>query len=163
MHSRRGAIGKIRTNFTSFEDVLIFAQIVFLITLLPLIMKLLSLPALLKMLTPEYRKGKSGEMEEKIIKYTDYIFSRNFWIYRTTCLKRSLILYHFLRKDGINVQLCFGVRYSNKPASAGDKELEGHAWLMYEGDMYLENNVDAASTYKVTYCFPSDAEGEQNA
>jgi len=155
--SRIAAIEKIRTNFSSLQDVWIFVQVFFLVTLLPLLMKILSLPRLMEMMTPNHVNNAINEMQDRIVKYADYILSRNFWIYRTTCLKRSLVLYHFLRKYGINVQLCFGVRYNNKLTDSEAKELLGHAWLIYDGDMYLEQNVDAARTYKATYCFPSES------
>jgi hypothetical protein len=117
-------------------------------------MKFLSLPRLMKLITPDPVDVEMNEMQDKIVKYSDYILSRNVWIYSTTCLKRSLVLYHFLRKYGINVQLCFGIRYSNKSKSLEEKKLEGHAWLMYDGAIYLEKNIDETKGCTTTYCFP---------
>jgi hypothetical protein len=31
------------------------------------------------------------------------------------------------------------------------QELEGHAWLMYNGDIFLEENTDMIKTYTKTY------------
>jgi hypothetical protein len=152
-------IKKIRGNFDSLGDVLLFMQIFFLITLLPFLIKLFSVPQLMKTLTPYARKSNrkrdSEELSDKIVKYTDYILSRNFWMYRSTCLKRSLVLYHFLRKAGIITQICFGVRYKEDPAGMRrKKKIEGHAWLLHSGDIFLETNSEMTKTYTMTYCFP---------
>lgn len=150
-----GIIRKIKTNFSSFEEIELFIQIFLLVTILPLLVRFLSIPKLMKVLTPGgvkiYESHKQEKMKDKIVKFTDYILSRNLWIYRTICLKRSLVLYHFLRKIGITVHICFGVRLPNKESK--DK-LEGHAWLLYYGDIYLEKNVEMTRSYKITYSFP---------
>ena len=93
--------------------------------------------------------------KNKVVKFTDYILSRNVWIYRSTCLKRTLVLYHFLRKLGVNVHICFGIRYKeNLSDREAKKKPEGHAWLLYKGDIFLERNVEVTKTYKLTYRFP---------
>ncbi|HZX14865.1 MAG TPA: lasso peptide biosynthesis protein, partial [Thermodesulfobacteriota bacterium] len=119
-------VRKIRANFNSFENVELFIQIFILLTVLPLLIKLLSLPRLMKLLTPNDVKvlnnQDSKSIKEKVVKYTGYILSRNFWIYKAICWKRALVLYHFLRKAGVNVQICFGVRLPNIEAK---DELEG--------------------------------------
>lgn len=43
-----------------------------------------------------------------------------------TCLRRSLVLQRFLRREGIETELRFGVRKT-------DGGLEAHAWLEHEG------------------------------
>ncbi len=89
--------------------------------------------------------------KNKIVRFTDYIFGSNLCIYQPTCLKRSLVLYHFLRKAGFSVRICFGVRF---PSKEEKNKLEGHAWLVYNGEMFLEKSVETTKTYKITYCFP---------
>lgn len=161
MNRQTGIIGKIKDNFSSFEDIWLFTQIFFLITALPAMVRFLSLLKLMNVFTPRNVKGyqnlKMEKSRDKIVKFTDYILSRNFLIYKTTCLKRSLVLYHFLRKMGINVHICFGVRYrynEKLPGREAKKGLEGHAWLLYKGGIILERNVDITETYTMTYCFP---------
>ncbi len=117
----------------------------------------------MKVITPRdlkvYKNLDLEKSKDKVVKFTDYILSRNLWIYKTKCLKRSLVLYHFLRKLGINVHICFGVRYNEKlPNGEAKKKLEGHAWLLYKGDIFLEKNIEMAKNYKVTYCFPEGRE-----
>jgi len=152
-------IRKFRLNFDSIDELLLFFQIFFLITILPFLIKLLSMPQLMKTLTPETKKF-NGELncrklQDKIVKYTDYILSRNFWVYKSSCLKRSLTLYHFLRKLGIDIQICFGIRYKKFFAGGGGKKkIEGHAWLLHNGEVFLEPNEEMIITYKMTYFFP---------
>jgi hypothetical protein len=47
-------------------------------------------------------------------------------VYKATCLRRSLLVWWFLRREGIQSRICFGVRTSH------DK-LEAHAWVEYHG------------------------------
>jgi hypothetical protein len=148
-------IRKIRTNFNSVEDVWLFISILLLVTVLPFPIKFLSLPTLLRILTPLEPKAHRGRnletIKNKMVKFTDYIFGSNLCIYQPTCLKRSLVLYHFLRKAGFSVHICFGVRFPNKEEK---NRLEGHAWLVYNGEVFLEKSIEMTKTYKVTYCFP---------
>jgi hypothetical protein len=153
------SIRTIQSVIDSREDVLLFLQIFLLATVLPLLVKILSIPGLMKIITP--RNPKSGIIIDldgirgKIEKYTDYILGIDCWIYKVSCLKRSLLLYSFLRKYGINVSVCFGVKYK-KELSGGtnEKQVDGHAWLLYKGDIYLEKNIHVTKTYTMTYCYP---------
>ena len=158
MSKETSILRKIRLNFGSFKDIWLFIQIFLLITLLPAMLSLFSLPMLMKMLTPRdlrVCKDQDSESRDKIVKFADYLLNRNFWIFRSTCLKRSLILYHFLRKLGINLHVCFGVKYNGKlPDRKTQKKLEGHAWLFYNGNIFLERNAEVTKTYKLTYFFP---------
>jgi transglutaminase superfamily protein len=43
-------------------------------------------------------------------------------IYKATCLRRSLLLWWFLREEGIHSEICFGVRLV-------DQQLQAHAWV----------------------------------
>jgi len=158
MSKETSILRKIRLNFGSFKDIWLFIRIFLLITLLPAMLRLFSLPMLMKMLTPRdlrVCKDQDSESRDKIVKFADYLLNRNFWIFRSTCLKRSLILYHFLRKLGINLHVCFGVKYNGKlPDRKTQKKLEGHAWLFYNGNIFLERNAEVTKTYKLTYFFP---------
>ena len=159
MSKETSILRKIRLNFGSFKDIWLFIRIFLLITLLPAMLRLLSFPRLMKVLTPRdlqaYKSSDPERSKDKTVKFTDYILNRNFWIYKSTCLKRSLILYHFLRKLGINLHVCFGVKYNGKsPDRKTQKKLEGHAWLFYNGNIFLERNAEVTKTYKLTYFFP---------
>lgn len=158
-------IKRFRLNFNSFYEVLLFLQIFSLITILPFLIKLLTLPQLMKILTPQVKNFNSKlnyqALKDKIIKYTDYILSGNFWMYKSTCLNRSLILYHFFCKLDIDIQICFGIRYKKRSDDTmGKKIIEGHAWLLHNGEFVSEANSEMTRTYKTTYCFPEKYENK---
>jgi len=153
-------VNKIKNNFYSLRDIWLFISIILGTIVLPLMVKFLPLPRMMQVITPASTKRYNvlcdGSTKEKIIKYTDYILNRNFFIWRDTCLKRSLLLYHFLNKIGVKVRICFGVKYNDTMISKDHKgSLEGHAWLLLNGEIFLERNLEIVKKYKVTYCFPS--------
>jgi hypothetical protein len=68
--------------------------------------------------------------------------------WRYTCLRRSVVLYHLLRRAGWEVSLNIGVRKS------GDGALQAHAWLVKDGAPYLEPNLDEHRAFSVIATFP---------
>ena len=76
-------------------------------------------------------------------------------MYKSTCLKQSLVLYHFLRGLGIDVDICFGVRYKDQLSDGKvRRKLEGHAWLLHNGEVFQEKDTFLAQRYKAVCCFP---------
>ncbi|NOG84542.1 MAG: lasso peptide biosynthesis B2 protein [Candidatus Scalindua sp. AMX11] len=152
----------MRKNFKTVEDIWIFIQILFIITTLPLVLRFYSLPGLMRVFTPRTLKinksSDSEEFQDKVVRFTDYILSRKYLAGKNPCLKRSLVLYHLLRKSGMEVTICFGVRFNTMllPAGSPQKRLEGHAWLLYKGKIFLEKNSEVVKSYKVTYIFPEE-------
>ncbi len=61
------------------------------------------------------------------------------------CMKRSLILFHFLRKAGQEARIVFGV------VKEGGR-LEGHAWVTVNGEPFAEEGP--VDRYTVTYAYP---------
>ena len=146
---------QIHINF--LEKLCLLTSIFLFATVLPALIRFLSLPRLMQLLTPKHNKiHKNLELQKlRIVKFTDYILNRNFLIWKKTCLKRSLILYHFLRKLGLNIQICFGVRYKKHYTyDLAEKDIEGHAWLLWNDEIFLEDDIKAVKTYIVTYCYP---------
>ena len=47
-------------------------------------------------------------------------------MYKATCLRRSLLVWWFLRREGIPSRICFGVRTVHS-------KLEAHAWVEHHG------------------------------
>jgi hypothetical protein len=68
-----------------------------------------------------------------------------------TCLKRSAVLYHLLRRAGRPVELCIGVDRSSQP---GQGHIAAHAWLVRAGEPYLEAHPEHASSHIVIARFP---------
>ena len=161
MPNQRRFLKSLRINFSSFGEIWLFIQIFCLIVILPLILRSLTFTTLLKVLTPKKKRTDKildpDKAKDTIVKFADYILSRNFWIDRNTCLKRSLVLYHFLRRIGMNVHVCIGVRYYNSPKTDDMlRKLEGHAWLSYKEKPYLEKEISEITTFKTAYCFPDE-------
>jgi Transglutaminase-like superfamily len=71
--------------------------------------------------------------------------------WRRTCLKRSAVLYHLLRRAGRPVELCIGVNRSSQP---GQGHIAAHAWLVRAGEPYLEAHPEHASSHIVIARFP---------
>jgi len=69
--------------------------------------------------------------------------------WRYTCLRRSLVLFHLLRRAGRPVGLHIGVRKR-------DGSLQAHAWLVQDGAPYLEPDADEHRAFQVIATFPDD-------
>lgn len=65
--------------------------------------------------------------------------------WRKTCLTRSVVLFHLLRRSGVPVELCIGVKREQDGMAA-------HAWLVREGAPYLELETPS---YEVIAKFPA--------
>jgi len=68
-----------------------------------------------------------------------------------TCLKRSAVLYHLLRRAGRPVELCIGVNRASRPAKG---DIAAHAWLVRGGVPYLEAHPEHALSHVVIARFP---------
>src|SRR3990167_8013429 len=109
----------------NIRSMTLFFKIGLLVIALPVMTKVFTLPKLMKVLTPGKRKETFAQDEiDHIIKITDLILNQRFFIFHPTCLKKSLVLYHFLNKHGLKVVMNFGVKKDKK----SDK-LDGHGWL----------------------------------
>ncbi len=63
------------------------------------------------------------------------------------CMKRSLILFHYMRKWGYPVHIHFGVAKENG-------KLKGHAWVDLAGHPFAEGS-DPRQAYRITYTYPA--------
>jgi hypothetical protein len=84
---------------------------------------------------------------EKVRKASSFFLTRLIGIKRP-CLPRSLVLYHWCLKRGVEAGIAIGVR------KAGS-QLQGHAWLLLSGSPFMEDPKELSS-YKTmfTYSFP---------
>lgn len=71
------------------------------------------------------------------------------------CMKRSLLIFHFLRRWGYDARILFGV------VRDGD-ELRGHAWIELNGAPLAERG-DPRRAYAVTYSYPNEDEAGSSA
>lgn len=70
------------------------------------------------------------------------------WPWRSTCLRRSAVLFHLLRRAGREVELCIGVRRGD------DGALKAHAWLVRDGLAYLERGEEHLDAFATIARFP---------
>lgn len=66
-----------------------------------------------------------------------------------TCLRRTIVLYHLLRRAGLAVELWIGVQ-----RSAESGAIAAHAWLVRDGEPYLEPDDTTPGQYRVIARFP---------
>lgn len=67
------------------------------------------------------------------------------------CLRRSLVRYHFLRREGLPVRLRFGAKFvGGKP----DRDVTGHAWLTLDGQPYHEAGENWRG-FAIMFSFPN--------
>lgn len=85
---------------------------------------------------------------EALVLQVDDWLSRLPQPWRTTCLKRSAILYSLLRRSGVDVELHIGVKRETNGTFAA------HAWLMKNNAPYLEPPASEFSTYTMITAFP---------
>ena len=79
------------------------------------------------------------------------IAARRGW-YKATCLRRSILVWWFLRKENIPSEICFGVRMVNRT-------LEAHAWVEYQG-VVINDSASVHENYQILHdVFPSTKSG----
>lgn len=114
---------------------LCFLEIRFFSMVVPFIARLFSFEGMLKIVEPRRPwRGAGLPTAEEIAVYVDRILGRRLLMRRQLCLRRSLVLYRFLRKLGLDVQINFGVA---PPGRSG--RLKAHAWLSQKGKPFLES------------------------
>jgi hypothetical protein len=105
----------------------------------------LGIPALLRLMTLDRLANRLGrpargvkrpsvDQQAAITAAVDRLLERLPSPWRRTCLTRSLVLYHLLRRSGVPVELRIGVRRHQDAFTA-------HAWLTREGSAYLEEQT----------------------
>jgi hypothetical protein len=112
-------------------DLVLFLRILLFAAAVPLLVRL-RLPSLARLLEPRLVPPATDPAKaEKIIAYTDAVLQFGRPLVHAKCLTRALCLYYFLRREGVDVTVHFGVEKS------GDT-FAGHSWLMMDGEPYLE-------------------------
>ena len=113
---------------------LCFLEIRLFSMLVPFVVRLFSFERLLKIVEPHSPwHGPGLPTAEEIAVFVDRILGHRLLMRRQLCLRRSLVLYRFFRKLGLDVQINFGVA---PPGRSG--RLKAHAWLSREGKPFLE-------------------------
>lgn len=130
-------------------DLVLLLRILVVAALMPRLAERVDLPRLLSVLgRRRYPKACDARTCRRIILFTNYVLSLNAPIIRNTCLIRSLVLFHFLRKAGKDVHLNIGV----EKVAGG---VLAHSWLAGDDGSPL---VDTGSVCKYHVIYSSDAE-----
>lgn len=73
---------------------------------------------------------------------------------RRGCVTRGLTLYYFLRQEGLDVRLCFGVGDVSGEGDVFGDGFDGHCWLVTDGMPFLEAR-DPRPLYTEMVAIPS--------
>lgn len=98
------------------------------------------------------------EQIDAIVECVDAALAFGSPLLRSSCLTRGLTLYYFLRKAGLNLDLCFG-------AASRQGELiphPGHCWLLREGEAFLEQS-DPSLAFVPIYTLSGPLPGKKAA
>ena len=104
------------------------------------------------------RLGSRADQVAVIARAQRLAFYADVWLRRlglaNPCLRRTLVLFGWLRRAGLPVRFCLGVWAG--PALSADDALDGHAWLELHGQPFLERSplLDHQVT---TFRYPEDA------
>jgi hypothetical protein len=112
---------------------------------LPLLKHLLSLRALVDLMSRQAASQRSDEVERRIV----YIVGRIYRMRRPgTCLERSLLAYRYLSGASADPRLVIGVRREAR-------DVIGHAWVLVDGTPLFESS-DALGSFVPVVAFASD-------
>jgi hypothetical protein len=95
------------------------------------------------------RPGRTGPDDAALAAFVDRWLCRLPPPWRRTCLRRSVVLFHLLRRAGRPVVLHIGVR--KDPGGA----LAAHAWLSQDGAPHLEADPSRCAAFAEIARFPS--------
>ncbi len=143
-------------------NTILFLRILAVLAVSPLLVRF-DLPRLKRLIEPRRvrragpaKKTHSTERVERIIRYTDGMLANRGPMMRKNCFRRAITLYYFLRREGMELDLCFGVK------TPDESVLDGHCWLVRDESPYLELN-DPTSMFTPVYSFsqitPMKADG----
>jgi len=124
-----GAAKKIRF-LTNPTEVKLTVRAAAVLLASPVLLKRYDIQKTVDFLTPRRRvKPKKQLSHERVIYLCQRVLNGFARVaFRSNCLKRSLTMYHCLKRHGAAVDIHFGVKM-------GDEELQGHCWLMVDNQL----------------------------
>jgi len=141
---------RLKKLFPTVGHAWLFARVAAWTALMPAFFRLLSLPRLMRLLTPE---AAVAPVSEDRVARADLVCMYIMGVLnldadnrrRGACLKRSLVLYRFARLAGLPVVFHVGVRRE-------EGELRGHSWLELEGQHRWDPQAHVA--FATTFSYP---------
>jgi len=121
-----------------------------LATIMPLLVRLLKLPALLRLLTPG-RRLYGGIDSLRVIAAVKRRLERPRNMRRRACLREGLMLFHFLRLAGYDAALHFSVYPPHD-----DVRMHAHCWVSLDGRC-VSTPAAAGGVLVFTYVNAGDA------
>lgn len=141
-------LAKIRRNFSNIYELIFFVYILLFALAISSLVKMVKIQTILTRLSTRKSSLWKGIVTPKrLSQYVDSILALQTFGLKPNCLNRSVILYHFLHKLGVEVKINFGVRKS-------DNNIEGHGWLTRSGKPYMEES-DSYKTFSLIYSYPA--------
>src|SRR5437764_2189223 len=116
--SRR--IATLRSHVRSLQDASLVTRMLFWRLLLPVLKRLLPLPALARLMSTWRRPPPGGQ--SKVIELAAWLYGPRALSDGENCLDRSLLLYRYLAALDPATRLLVGFR-------PGEDGVEGHAWV----------------------------------
>jgi len=117
------------------SDLLLFLNLVSSVLCMMALLRLVPLLELLRRCEKGKHDAFSIRKVKSSVRYLDFIVFALLRL-RNPCLVRSLILFRYLRRAGIEVSIVFG-------AAAIDERFCGHAWLEYRDRAIFERRRPA--------------------
>lgn len=147
----------IKTFARHPRELVLVARIILFILFFPLSLRLFRIQDLVAKITPRGPATPRRQMDPARVAYLCEQSSARLerFGYRRSCLKRCLVIYHFLRAEGVPVTINFGALWE------GDA-LKGHSWLTLDGALYLETQ-DKVDQFVYFFSLPpTEADGARN-
>ena len=133
-----------------YAEPILLVQVIAFASSVPLLMRLK--PRTLERLLTLRRRHVIAEADDAVARIVQHLRMASRVaspLVRAGCLTRGLTLFYFLRRAGVDVSLCFGMR-----REAG--EFDGHCWLTRGGAPFLERQ-DPRPIYAHVFTIPSAA------
>lgn len=122
---------------------------------IPVLIQVLPLDHVTSRLGRPLARARQQPSDGRVASWIDHLLRRLPWPWRHTCLRRSAVLFHLLRRAGRPVELCVGVRRDEA------EQLAAHAWLTLDGQPYLESGSEQQHEFSVIARFPEVAAGRR--
>ena len=129
----------------SISDALLFFQVLFFAAAVPFLLRL-KISRVQTLLEPRTPSSAHRNRVELINEYVEMAIRAGRPLVRPGCLTRGVTRYFFLRRNGLDVSLCFGMGQDNE-------EFVGHCWLVKDGVPFLEPR-DPRPLYTEMYRIP---------
>ncbi|HMA77404.1 MAG TPA: lasso peptide biosynthesis B2 protein [Candidatus Krumholzibacteriaceae bacterium] len=146
-------IKKIASILSSPREFILVLHIFSFMLILPFMIKIFKIHKLVSIITP----GKTHYTDNSLtLERVIYLCRRIQFILtkigiKYSCLKRSLLLFRFLRYYGQPVIINFGVKWE-------DGNLTGHSWLSLDNKTYMEPE-GKVEKFKLFFSIPEEESG----